>query len=47
MLLGGKVHRRNPAKAAAVNANFDALNCQIQALKAIVCQDHPTADICK
>ncbi len=36
-----------PAKAAEVNANFDALNCQIQALKAIVCQDHPTADICK
>ena len=36
-----------PAKAAEVNANFDALNCQIQALKSIVCQDHPTADICK
>ncbi len=45
------------AKAAEVNANFDALNCQIQVLnsqvqalqglKAIVCQDHPTADICK
>ncbi len=36
-----------PAKASEVNANFDAMNCQIQALKAIVCQDHPTADICK
>lgn len=36
-----------PAKATDVNANFDALNCQIQALKAIVCQDHPTADVCK
>ncbi len=36
-----------PAKAAEVNANFDALNCQIQALKAIVCQDHPTASICQ
>jgi hypothetical protein len=35
------------AKAAEVNANFDALNCQIQALKTIVCQDHPTADVCK
>ena len=36
-----------PAKAADVNANFDALNCQMQALKAIVCQDHPTASICQ
>ncbi|MEI6261329.1 MAG: hypothetical protein WCR46_15680 [Deltaproteobacteria bacterium] len=36
-----------PAKAADVNANFDAHNCQIQALKAIVCQDHPTASICQ
>jgi Lectin C-type domain len=43
-----------PAKAAEVNADFDTLyqqintqNCQIQALKAIVCQDHPTADVCK
>ncbi|MEI6261538.1 MAG: hypothetical protein WCH34_19560 [Bacteroidota bacterium] len=42
------------AKAAEVNANFDTLyqqintqNCQIQALKAIVCHDHPTADVCK
>jgi hypothetical protein len=43
-----------PAKASEVNANFDTiykndinLNCQIQALKAIVCQDHPTASICQ
>ncbi len=43
-----------PAKAAEVNTDFDMLyqqintqNCQIQALKAIVCQDHPTADVCK
>lgn len=43
-----------PAKATEVNANFDtlyqqinALNCQVQALKEIVCKDHPTADICK
>jgi hypothetical protein len=36
-----------PAKAADVNANFDALNCQMQALKAIVCQDHPTASVCQ
>jgi hypothetical protein len=36
-----------PAKAADVNANFDAHNCQIQALKAIVCTDHPTASICQ
>jgi hypothetical protein len=36
-----------PAKAADVNANFDALNCQIQAMKAIICQDHPTASICQ
>ena len=36
-----------PAKATEVNANFDKLNCQIQALKAIVCQDHPTASICQ
>ena len=43
-----------PAKAAEVNADFDTLyqqintqNCQIQALKAIVCQDHPTASVCQ
>ena len=43
-----------PAKAAEVNANFDVLynlintqNCQIKSLKAVVCQDHPAADICK
>ena len=39
-----------PAKAAEVNANFDSLSCQIQALqalKAIVCQDHPTASVCQ
>ena len=46
-----------PAKAAEVNANFDTLNCQIQVLnsqvqalqglKAIVCQDHPTASVCQ
>ncbi|MEI6261465.1 MAG: hypothetical protein WCR46_16375 [Deltaproteobacteria bacterium] len=36
-----------PAKAADVNANFDALNCQIQALKAIVCKNEPTASICQ
>ncbi len=43
-----------PAKATEVNADFDTLhkndinlNCQIQALKAIVCQDHPTAGVCQ
>ena len=43
-----------PAKAAEVNADFDTLyqqintqNCQLQALKAIVCQDHPTASVCQ
>ncbi len=36
-----------PAKAAEVNANFDTLNCQIQAMKAIICMDHPTASICQ
>ena len=43
-----------PAKAADVNANFDALNCQIQllnsqlqALKAIVCKNDPTASVCQ
>jgi len=43
-----------PAKATEVNANFDTiytqntnLNCQVQALKAIVCQDHPTASLCQ
>jgi Lectin C-type domain len=43
-----------PAKAADVNANFDAHNCQIQALqtqvqalKSIVCTDHPTASVCQ
>jgi hypothetical protein len=40
-----------PAKATEVNANFDTIytqmNCQIQALKAIVCTDHPTASICQ
>jgi hypothetical protein len=35
-----------PAKAADVNANFDAHNCQIQALKAAFCQEHPTASLC-
>jgi hypothetical protein len=42
------------AKATEVNADFDTLykndinlNCQIQALKAIVCQDHPTASVCQ
>jgi hypothetical protein len=42
------------AKAAEVNADFNTLyqqintqNCQIQALKAIVCQDHPTASVCQ
>jgi hypothetical protein len=36
-----------PAKAADVNANFYALNCQIQALKAIVCKNEPTASVCQ
>ena len=43
-----------PAKAAEVNENFDALNCQnqalnsqIQALKSAFCLDHPTASICQ
>ena len=43
-----------PAKAVEVNANFDALNCQIQvlnsqlqALKAIVCKNDPTASVCQ
>ena len=36
-----------PAKAADVNANFDALNCQIQALKVIVCKNEPTASVCQ
>jgi hypothetical protein len=36
-----------PAKAADVNANFDVLNCQIQALKAIVCKNEPTASVCQ
>jgi len=36
-----------PAKAADVNANFDALNYQIQALKAIVCKNEPTASVCQ
>ena len=39
-----------PAKAAEVNANFDVVRCQIQtlqALKAIVCADHPTASVCQ
>ncbi len=42
------------AKATEVNADFDTLykndinlNCQIQTLKAIVCQDHPTASVCQ
>ncbi len=42
------------AKATEVNADFDTLykndinlNCQIQALKALVCQDHPTASVCQ
>ena len=57
--LGGvvKFTAGTPAKAAEVNANFDTLNCQIQVLnsqvqalqglKAIVCQDHPTASVCQ
>jgi hypothetical protein len=43
-----------PAKAADVNADFDTLyqqiniqNCQIQALKAIVCKNEPTASVCQ
>jgi hypothetical protein len=43
-----------PAKAADVNANFDALKCQnqalnsqLQALKAIVCKNEPTASVCQ
>ncbi len=43
-----------PAKATEVNANFDTiytqnnnLNCQIQVLRSIVCQDHPTASVCQ
>ncbi len=43
-----------PAKAAEVNADFDTLyqqinsqNCQIQALKAIVCKNEPTASVCQ
>jgi hypothetical protein len=42
------------AKAAEVNADFNTLyqqintqNCQLQALKAIVCTDHPTASVCQ
>ena len=34
-------------KSAGVNANFDAHHCQIQALKAAFCQEHPTASICQ
>ena len=43
-----------PAKAGEVNADFDMLyqqintqNCQIQALKAIVCKNEPTASVCQ
>jgi hypothetical protein len=43
-----------PAKAADVNANFDALKCQnqalnsqFQALKAIVCKNDPTSSVCQ
>ncbi|CAK0759909.1 hypothetical protein CCP4SC76_3240001 [Gammaproteobacteria bacterium] len=36
-----------PAKASDVNANFVSHTCQIQALKAIVCQDHPAASMCQ
>jgi len=43
-----------PAKATEVNANFDtlyqqnnALNCQVQDLKAAFCKEHPTSDVCK
>jgi hypothetical protein len=36
-----------PAKAAEVNADFDVLYTRINALNAIVCQDHPTASICQ
>ena len=35
-----------PAKASDVNANFDALKCQIQSLKSIVCTEHPTVSGC-
>jgi hypothetical protein len=35
------------AKAAEVNADFDVLYTRINALNAIVCQDHPTASICQ
>jgi hypothetical protein len=37
----------SPAKAAEVNADFDVLYTRINALNAIVCQDHPTASICQ
>ena len=36
-----------PAKAAEVNADFDMLYQQVNVLKAIVCQDHPTAIGCQ
>jgi hypothetical protein len=36
-----------PAKAAEVNEDFDVLYTRINALNAIVCQDHPTASICQ
>jgi len=36
-----------PAKAAEVNANFDTLYQQFNALKCAYCKDHPAADICK
>jgi hypothetical protein len=36
-----------PAKAAEVNANFDLLRCQMQAMKAAFCQEHPTASMCQ
>jgi len=44
----------DPAKASEVNDNFDALyervnklSCEIEVLKAIVCQDNPELDMCK
>ncbi len=35
------------AKAAEVNEDFDVLYTRINALNAIVCQDHPTVSICQ
>ena len=36
-----------PAKAAEVNADFDTLYQQMNALKASFCQEHPTASACQ